>query len=143
MLEKLLVATDGSEESLAAAKTADQYAAYGLADEIHVLNAAPNFSDANFEMAFSSVENLNALTHNYGAKIVEETAKVITHPKKLVKKVILGDAPMVICEYAKEHHCDMIIMGSRGNGQLKGLLMGSVSTKVLHYAECPVLIVKE
>lgn len=142
MLERILVATDGSEESLAAAKMADKYIEKGLVKEVHLLNVAPNFASANFEMAFSSVEDLNALTRNYGEKILDETAKEIENRATIVKKVILGDAPTVICEYAKQHDCGMIIMGSRGNSQLKGLLLGSVSTKVLHYAECPVLIVK-
>ena len=142
MLEKIIVATDGSKESLAAAGMADRYVAAGLVKELHVLNIAPNFSTNNFEMAFSSTEDLTRLTQNYGQKILKETIRPIVHPVKIVNKVILGDAAQVICEYAKENNCDMIIMGSRGNSQLKGLLLGSVSTKVLHYAECPVLIVK-
>ncbi len=142
MLQRVLVATDGSKESLAAAKMANLYAVNGLAKEIHVLNVAPNFLNVHFEMALNRVEDLNALTKEYGEKILDETVKELTHPVTLVRKVVLGDAANVLSAYAKEHQCDLIIMGSRGNSQLKGLLLGSVSIKVLQYAECPVLIVK-
>ena len=37
---------------------------------------------------------------------------------------------------------DLIIMGSRGLGAFKELLLGSVSFKVMHHAKCPVMIVR-
>ena len=50
---------------------------------------------------------------------------------------------MSISDYAKDNGCDLIIMGSRGKNPLTGLLLGSVSTRVLHFAPCQVLVVKE
>ncbi len=47
-----------------------------------------------------------------------------------------------IVAYADEHGCDLIIMGSRGLGALRGIL-GSVSSHVLRQARVPVLIVKQ
>ena len=47
-----------------------------------------------------------------------------------------------IVTYANEHSCDLIVMGSRGLGALRGML-GSVSSYVLRHAEMPVLIVKQ
>ena len=42
----------------------------------------------------------------------------------------------------EEHNADLIIMGSRGLGQVGGLILGSVSERVLHGAYGPVLIVR-
>jgi nucleotide-binding universal stress UspA family protein len=39
-------------------------------------------------------------------------------------------------------HCDLIIMGAHGRGVLANMVMGSVATRVLHLANCPVLLVK-
>ncbi|HTN65128.1 MAG TPA: universal stress protein [Burkholderiaceae bacterium] len=55
----------------------------------------------------------------------------------------VGDIAKEICAYVAENGIDMIVMGSHGQGALKNLLMGSVTTKVLATAtEVPVLIVR-
>ncbi len=56
---------------------------------------------------------------------------------KRVETVIdLGDAGERILHHAKQRSADLIIMGSRGFGELKGLVLGSVSHKVFHLAPC-------
>lgn len=47
-----------------------------------------------------------------------------------------------ICMYAHEHEIELIIAGSRGLSKVKNLLLGSVSSNIVHHAECPVLIMK-
>lgn len=51
-------------------------------------------------------------------------------------------AGSVIPNIAEIEKCDMIIMGSRGLTDLEGLIVGSVTHRVLHLATCPVLVVK-
>ncbi|WP_290651451.1 universal stress protein [Aquisalimonas sp.] len=53
-----------------------------------------------------------------------------------------GEAAQVILDAAKAHRADLIVMGSRGLGELKGLMMGSVSHKVQQLFEGSVLTVK-
>ncbi len=53
-----------------------------------------------------------------------------------------GDPAKAIVDRAHDLEADMIIMGSRGLGGAKGLLMGSVSHKVAHLAECTCVTVK-
>ncbi len=53
-----------------------------------------------------------------------------------------GDPAQRILERARTHGADMIVMGSRGLGALKGLLLGSVSQKVAHLAPCTCVTVK-
>ena len=50
-----------------------------------------------------------------------------------------GQAADVICEEAKG--ADLLIVGSRGVGGFRGLLLGSVSQQCAHFAPCPILIV--
>jgi nucleotide-binding universal stress UspA family protein len=54
----------------------------------------------------------------------------------------VGDAAAEIVRIAKESGADLIVLGARGLNPLKRLLLGSVSTKVLHEAPCDVLVVK-
>lgn len=53
-----------------------------------------------------------------------------------------GDPAWEIIRAAQELKPDLIVMGSRGLGQIGGLILGSVSERVLHAAHCPVLIVR-
>ena len=47
-----------------------------------------------------------------------------------------------LISYAKSHNVDLIVIGSRGLGGFKKLLLGSVASGVSQHSECPVLIVK-
>lgn len=53
-----------------------------------------------------------------------------------------GDAAKRIMETANEIDCGLLLMGSRGRGGFKELLLGSVSHKVTNHADCSVLVVK-
>jgi nucleotide-binding universal stress UspA family protein len=56
-----------------------------------------------------------------------------------VERVILeGTAAEVLLEATKD--ADLLVVGSRGHGTLAGMLLGSVSQQVAHYASCPVVI---
>ncbi|MFN2199233.1 MAG: universal stress protein [Anaerolineales bacterium] len=61
---------------------------------------------------------------------------------KALPVLLRGDAATEILDYAREHQVDLIIAGSRGLGQVRGWLLGSVSRKLLHYAQCSVLVVR-
>ena len=144
MFNKVLIATDGSEEALAAAKVANDYVEKGLVKELVFLNTEPTFIAGTIDMGMTvgNVENWNSMAQEYGSALIEEACANITAEVPITKKVLMGDPAASICEYASCNDCDLIIMGSRGNSQLKGLLLGSVSTKVLQYAQCPVLVVR-
>jgi nucleotide-binding universal stress UspA family protein len=47
----------------------------------------------------------------------------------------------IIAEHAKRCGADLIVTGTRGHGPVAGLLLGSVTTRLLHVAPCPVVVV--
>ena len=57
-------------------------------------------------------------------------------------RVEVGDPAETVLDIAEEEESDLIVMGSRGFGTFRRLLMGSVSSQVLAQAHCPVLVVK-
>jgi nucleotide-binding universal stress UspA family protein len=56
-------------------------------------------------------------------------------------EVSVGEPAAQILVAANAGQADLIVMGSRGHGQLAGLLLGSVAQKVVALARCPVLVV--
>ena len=56
--------------------------------------------------------------------------------------VLSGNPAEIITDFSREHHCDLIVMGTRGMGTIKNLLLGSVASKVVHLTEKPLLLVK-
>lgn len=59
-----------------------------------------------------------------------------------VSHVRIGHAGDDIAACAQDNGCDAVVMGTRGMGAVKGLLLGSVATKVVHLAQIPVTLVK-
>ncbi|RDJ31848.1 MAG: universal stress protein [Crenarchaeota archaeon] len=57
-------------------------------------------------------------------------------------KVLYGDEGKKIVNYAKKGKFDLIVIGSRGVGTVKGFFLGSTSNYVLHKSSVPVLVVK-
>ena len=55
---------------------------------------------------------------------------------------VFGLAPILIVAFAKDRGIDAIVMGSRGTGDMEGLLLGSVSHKVTSLAPCTCVTVK-
>jgi nucleotide-binding universal stress UspA family protein len=52
-----------------------------------------------------------------------------------------GSAAHVIADAARAHRADVVVVGTRGHAPIAGLLLGSVTQRLLHVASCPVLAV--
>jgi nucleotide-binding universal stress UspA family protein len=143
MYEKVLWAADGSEESHAAARAINDLIAKGIIKKLIILNVATNFAGTTFEMTSIRIGEMNQIAMEFGQELIQEMRGLIQGEVELAEKVVLGDPALTICEEALASNCDMIIMGSRGKNPISGLLLGSVSTRVLQFSHCPVLVVKK
>jgi len=56
--------------------------------------------------------------------------------------ILVGSVAQTIVEFAEKHSCTRLVMGTHGHNSMAGLLMGSVTTKVLSQTALPVLLVK-
>jgi nucleotide-binding universal stress UspA family protein len=73
---------------------------------------------------------------------VEELTKAGITAHGVVRSTIYGYAGREIVDEAKNVDASVIIMGSRGRGDLAGLVLGSTAHKVIHLADRPVLVVR-
>jgi nucleotide-binding universal stress UspA family protein len=84
-------------------------------------------------------------TDEAGAKVtgaVEALSQAGIKAHGVIREAVFGHAAREIVDEAKEHGADTIVMGSRGRGDLAGLLLGSTAHKVIHLADRPVLVVR-
>ena len=77
-----------------------------------------------------------------GQKILNEVTKDIPDTLSVKEAFEVGSPGPAILSVAKKNNADLIVMGSRGLGPLKGLFMGSVSSFVVTHAACHVFIFK-
>lgn len=81
--------------------------------------------------------NMEELKHNLEARLSGAlTAELSGIPVRRIAE--LGDPAQVITQYAQSEGVDLIMMPTRGYGPFRALLLGSVASKVLHDAQCPV-----
>ena len=71
--------------------------------------------------------------------LAEEIDQVDSDDVTIESRVVTGSAADALLQAAREG--DLLVVGSRGLGGFKGLLLGSVSQQVVHHAPCPVVIV--
>ena len=61
--------------------------------------------------------------------------------RNVTARVCAGDIADEILDIAEAENADILVMGRRGLGRMREALLGSVSQKVLHHADCTVVIV--
>ncbi len=142
---RMLVATDGSPHALRAASIAARLVREMRGAEVTLLNVGYIPSVALGGLGVSSAVNFSIIEdalERSGKDILDHTlhefAGVDVPVTSLYRE---GEPAQEILKAAQEMKVDLIIMGSRGRGQLGSLILGSVSERVLHGAHAPVLIV--
>jgi nucleotide-binding universal stress UspA family protein len=150
MINKLLVAVDGSSHSLKAVDFASAIAACCKASVVILtvvkVHTVPKHSAElrkYAELEHISGSDLDALKTIAGYLI--EDAKKRSREKgvdDIVTEVLEGPVARTIVECARRHDVDMIVIGSRGLGSIEATLRGGVSHRVELLSKCPVLTVK-
>lgn len=137
----VVVGVDGSPLSEGALKAAFDYAA-ALGTSLRVIHTWTDLSaDALYGYGLEP-EQLQRLADEAHEVVAERIAGFGSdYPDVEVERIIVPDGPAAqLVEHAKD--AQLLVVGSRGRGGFRGLLLGSTSQAVLHRATCPVLVVK-
>ncbi|WP_152656707.1 universal stress protein [Oceanobacillus sp. CFH 90083] len=139
MYKHILLAADGSENAVRAAKEAVKIARLStetLVDIVYV---------ADFEKAKSDVlhANSNDALMLERRKKVQNAEQVLREANVTYKVTILHGSPgPEIIKYANVNQVDLVVIGSRGLNKFQEMVIGSVSHKVMKRVQCPAVIVK-
>jgi nucleotide-binding universal stress UspA family protein len=156
LFKKILVALDGSESSQRAAQAAVELAEKLKADLIvlHAISPPTSYyrstiaSPTGMSLPAPSQHEIDAY-YAYARKvalgIVGETEskakKQGVHVKTDIPEAVSSVVETIINHAAKEN-ADLIVVGTRGLGGFKRMLLGSVSSGIVSHANCPVLVVR-
>ncbi len=146
MFDRILVPVDGSKSADAALVLAAQIQEK-FDSELQILCVYRHYSllEASMSMVRPEVpENMDDSMKQYASGVVERAKQIardngVPKPRGFVKG---GPPARTIVSFANDHEINLIILGSRGMGDIENLLLGSVSHKVTSLARCPVLVAR-
>jgi nucleotide-binding universal stress UspA family protein len=138
----VIVATDGSKQSLAAAKHLKSFADPEKITDVSVVAVirplasvafADDVSERGFDGSFrdaaqSAVDVIAGVFEGWGPKVN--------------KRIRSGSAANEIIKAAKQYDAGLVVVAAGGRGLSDAVLVGSTAQRVQHYAPCPVLVVR-
>lgn len=141
LLARVLLGTDGSPDAVLAARAASDLTGRSGA-ELHVVHAWDAEVRGAYMMTLPGARE-NWCEQQAGETLAEQI-RLIEGDGGAVTGAHLrrGDATGVVCELAGELGADLVVLGSRGLGAVRRLILGSVSGGVVRDAACPVLVVR-
>lgn len=135
-MKKIVVGVDGSDS---AGKAIEWALAQATSEDVVVIvNTWSIPAMSGYELPAASMGDLEAAAQ----RLVSDIAADIENSDgpKIETEARSGHAGLRLTELSAD--ADMIVVGSRGYGGFRGLLLGSVSTYLVHHAECPVVVVR-
>lgn len=138
MFKNILLAFDGSAHAQKAAQIAADLARQYRASLclVHIYDPIPDYLGEPFLQEAISKRTEAA------DRVVAQAQALLGELPQLETEILEGPPAEAILRVAGVRKVDLIVMGTRGLGQLQGLLLGSQSQKVLTHAACPVLLVR-
>lgn len=139
MYKRILVAADGSDDSIKAIKKTMELARLSDGVFVEVLFVVDNTNSKRDVLRHWNIYGLELERSNELHKL-GKVAK--TNDIEYKVKLLRGDPASTIIRYSEDKGFDLIVMGSRGLSGIKGLFLGSVSYKVSKRAKASILITK-
>ena len=139
MFRKIVLAVDGSQHSDLAADYAAELTEV-VQSKLLVVHAYPQTSDL---LGYPDFGNLVARRKSAGQTVLDKVrARLEKRGVAFQEDLLEGPEAEAILAAADAHEADLVVMGTRGLGTMKGMLFGSVSRKVSQHAHCPVMLIR-
>lgn len=145
---KILIANDGSEFGESAVGFAAEMMKGNAAAEFRVVSVIEPAAGTELEMIIESTDDLidpaNPI-YQEALRIVTASAKALTEAgaSSVSHAVLSGPPARRVVEEADAWNADLIVVGTHGRGYWSRALLGSVSDRIAHHANCSVLVVRK
>jgi nucleotide-binding universal stress UspA family protein len=155
---KILVALDKSKHTGKVFQTALDLAKEKVSEIklLHCVNGNFMVGEASSIGGIGTIGDINIygnLHKKYQQKLKQEIQKVNDRSEYYCQQALMQKIPATftceigepgkkICEFAQSWNADLIVLGCRGHSAIAEVLLGSVSSYVIHHAYCSVLVVK-
>lgn len=139
---KILLPVDGSEHSARAARHVVNSVRSCTDYEVLLLNVQEEI-DAPEIRSHMPQREIEAMQETRGGDALAPARAVLEKAGlDFTPTVLIGPVAETIAQFAADHGCEKIVMGTRGLGAIAGVLLGSVTTRLLHLTDLPVTLVK-
>ena len=138
MYEKILIATDGSENARLAVAHAAELAQLAGSREAFIVHVCTSCS-VDLDPEELNLEAAKAIVREAADVLKEAGLSTTGHVETGYPPEAVGNA---IIDLADAEKAELVVLGSRGLSEFRGMLLGSVSNKVVQKAGCPVLVIK-
>lgn len=137
---KMLLAVDGSEEAERAARAGIDLSKK-TGSELHVIYVAPLPTTMYVP---ESLDYVHDMAERQGRRTLDEQLQKIQDMGGEVAEehLVIGRPDAEIVRVGEEIGAGLLVVGSRGVGFMRRVLLGSVSESTVHHAHCPVLVVR-
>jgi len=151
MFERILICSDGSEQALEAARLgcdiARRYSSRVTVLFVYDTPEALAYSALGYNTLLGhglfDPDRVKRQSEEAHRRVEEQTDPVIRESVvECEYQHAEGNPVETILQVAKELQVGLIVLGSRGLGGFKSLMLGSVSDGVLHHAHCPILVAR-
>lgn len=141
-MARILIAVDGSPASLRALEFGASLAAK-LGEGVVLLHALPQVALPMGGGSPGAVSELQQALHSEGQHLLAALAdQARSHGVPVETELGLGEPALAIYDRAEAEDIHLVVMGSRGQGTVARLLLGSVASQVVHTSSRPVVVVR-
>jgi nucleotide-binding universal stress UspA family protein len=139
---RVLVAIDGSSQAWEALGMLRALSATEGVVLVHAIDPVLPAMAAGAEVYVPYTADLENVLREHGENVLAEGAARLPENIAVTRRLVTGSAADVILSTAETEMVELVIVGARGLGRVRELVLGSVSHRVLYHAACPVMVVR-